>query len=30
VELRCFLTLDDQQITETWLFQLHPQVLAHR
>ena len=30
VELRCFLILDDEQITETWLYQLHPQVLAHR
>jgi len=30
VELRCFMSLEGQPITETWLFQLHPQVLAHR
>ena len=29
VELRCFMTLDDRQITETWLFQLHPEIVGH-
>ncbi len=28
VELRCFMTLEDEPITETWLFQLHPQVIG--
>ena len=29
VELRCFMTMDEKQITEAWLFQLHPQLLTN-